>query len=153
MYNSEKWSSIIANSSVLNHQGVFRQNERLMCGIGAQDRLGKKSNISMFFLSAITLWAFNFFSWFIVRKLLSSCTVLYCFRILSGVFSYSKLLYDLVQKILRTSITTTKVLKYFWPFFNIMHERVSKCYRSIFKSLSNMHAVVEAVSYFHKKNP
>ena len=111
-------------------RSVLRQNERLCTVWAPKLGEGKKATFNDFLITAITLWILNYF--FLVGSKLPSSRTDLCFCTLLDVFSDSKLLYNLGKEIPKTPLTTARFLKYYWPFFNVMHETINMCYRGTF---------------------
>ena len=111
-------------------RSVLRQNERLCTVWAPKLGEGKKATFNDFLITAITLWILNYF--FLVGSKLPSSRTDLCFCTLLDVFSDSKLLYNLGKEIPKTPLTTARYLKYYWPFFNVMHEKINMCYRGTF---------------------
>ena len=117
-------------------RSVPRQNERLRTVWEPKLGVGK---------TAITLWILNYF--FLVGSKLPSSRTDLCFCTLLDVFSDSKLLYNLGKEIPKTPLTTARFLKYYWPFFNVMHEKINMCYRGTF----NRACQISRANFFWRK--
>ena len=76
-----------------------------MYSMGTQTRFGQiKQHFWRFLVICHHRTNFEIFLWLVLRKSSSSCSVLYCFCILSEVFWHSKLLYGLGKKVLSTPL-------------------------------------------------
>ena len=82
-------TNIFVSFCIFGKNSFSYKNERPCTVWAPKVGLGKTKQHSMFFFIFYNFLSwFNIFSWLVVIKLLSSCSVLYCFCILSEVFTF-----------------------------------------------------------------